>query len=147
MNTRQTIRNRSELEMDNDSDEEKNRERNRERETARDTERDPTRRRITGAESQVRSRGVGGSKRTLHDVAFGRTPPKRLHPKTVSSHTYTATGARPKEPVVRYRGTEPSDTGRGGQALTRRATEYTSHTNVGDCLRTTLWNRTHLQIL
>jgi len=143
MNTRQTIRNRSELETDNDSDEERNkerdeekekerdeernRERDRERETARDAERDPTSRRVTEAESQVRSREVGGSKRTLHDRAFGGTPPKRLHPETVSSHTYTATGARPKEPVARYRGTEPSDIGRGIQAST---TQYQTSDRV-----------------
>jgi len=116
--------------MDNDSDEERNRERDdernrkrdeepdREKEADRDRERDAISRRVAGAESQVRPRGVGCSKRTLHEGAFGGTPLKQQYPATVSSHTYTATGARPKEPVIRFCGTEPSGTGRGGHAST-----------------------------
>jgi len=92
-------------------------EKNREREADRDRERDVTSRRVTEAKSQVRPRGVGGSKRTLHEGAFGGTPTKRQQPETVSSHT---SGAKPREPVVRYCGTESSDTGRGGQALLRK---------------------------
>jgi len=116
MNTRKTIRNRSEREMDINSDEERDRERDdferqrerdkerdKERETDFGRERDVMSRRVTGAESQTQPRGVGGSKKTLHDGTFGGTPPKRLHSEAASSHTYTATGARPKEPVARYR--------------------------------------------
>jgi len=75
-------------------------------------------RRVTGAESQTRPRGVGSSKRTLHDRAFGGTPPKRRYPANASPYTYIVTGARPKEPMARYCRTEPSDTGRGGHAST-----------------------------
>jgi len=137
MNTRRTIRNESELKMNNDSNEERDRERNeerqkerddernrerdeerdRERDADRDRERDAMSCRVTGTESQVRPRGVGSSKRTLQDGAFGGTPPKRQNPATVSSHTYTATGARPKEPVVQYCGTEQSDTGTGASTI------------------------------
>jgi len=116
--------------MNNDRDEERDEERNRERDEKRNRERDEERNRerdeernkerdamscrVTGAEALVRPRGVGSSKRTLHDGAFGGTPPKRQYPGTVSSHTYTARGARPKEPVAQYCGGEPFDTGRGG---------------------------------
>jgi len=111
--------------MDNNSDEERDRERDeferhrerneerdREREKDRDKEQDGMSRRVTGAESQTRPRGVSGSKRTLYDGTFGGTPPKKQQPETVSSHIYTATGARPKEPMARYSETEPSVTER-----------------------------------
>jgi len=106
---------------------ERNEERDRERETDRDRDRDAMSRRVTRAESQTRPRRVGGSKRTLHDGTFSGTPPKRQQLETVSSHIYTATGARPKEPVARYRGTEPSITERGGQAST---TQYQTSDRV-----------------
>jgi len=107
-------RERDEFERHQEWDEE----RDRAKETDRGRKRDAMSRRVTGAESQTRPRGVGGYKRTLHDGTFGGTPPKRLQPETVRSHTYTESGARPKQPVARYRGTEPSVTERGGQAST-----------------------------
>jgi len=118
-------------EQNRERDEKRNRERDEERNSEddeegngeRDEERNKERiaisRRVTGAESLVRLRGVCSSKKTLHDGAFGGTPLKRQYPGIVSSHTYTATGARPKEPVARYGGSEPYDTGRGGHVSTK----------------------------
>jgi len=40
-------------------------------------------------------------------------PPKRTYPDTVSSHTYTEKGARPKEPLIRYCESELADNGEG----------------------------------
>jgi len=71
---------------------------------------------VTGAESQHRPREV--LKKVLVGETSSGTPPKRLQPEPVRSHTDTAGGARPKEPAARYRGTEPSDPKRGGQAST-----------------------------
>jgi len=106
-------RNRERDEQRNrERDEERNRERDKERNRERD-EPDAMSRRVTGAESQIRQRGVCSSKRTINDGAFGGTPPKRTYPETVSSHTYTEKGARPKEPVSRYCGSELADTGEG----------------------------------
>jgi len=73
-------------------------------------------RRVTGAESQTQPRGAAGTKRMLHDRVSGGTPPKRLHPETASSRVHITMGARAHEVGDRYRGTEPPEPGRGGQA-------------------------------
>jgi len=86
MNTRQTIQNRDDIEMDN-SNEERDRERDeferhRERDEERDRERDGDRGRerealsgrVTGAESQYRPREV--AKRALQEGVHGGTHPK-----------------------------------------------------------------------
>jgi len=105
-------RERNEFERYQEHDEE----RDRERDGGWGREREALSRRVTGAESHHRSREI--LKRVLKGGASGGTPPKRLHPEPVRPHTDTVVGARPKEPATRYRGTEPSDPRRGGQAST-----------------------------
>jgi len=128
MNTRQTIRNRDDLGMDNSKDErdrkrdkferyqERDEERDRERDGGWGRERKALSRRVTGAKSHHRAREP--LKRVLEGGKSGGTPPKRVHPEPVRPHTDNAVGARPKEPAAGYRGTEPSDPRRGGQAST-----------------------------
>jgi len=73
-------RERDDLERERERDKERHRERDEERDRTREAdqgrERDPTSRRVTRAESQARPRGVGGSKQTLHEEAFGGNPPE-----------------------------------------------------------------------
>jgi len=86
---------------------------------------EPLSRRVTGAESHRHPKTLT-HKRTLkegHAAPSDATPPKRAQPVPVRHHTDRAGDGRPKEPVTRYRGTEPSDPRKGGHTSTseRRA--------------------------
>jgi len=66
-------------------------------------ERDLGSRRVTGGESDGRLRALT-SKRTLHDGAYGCTPPKRQHQDTASSYTHAEKSEKQREFVRRHYG-------------------------------------------
>jgi len=86
MDTRRTRQNKSDTEMYNDSEE----------------EHDLASRRVRGGESHGRLRGALSTKKTLHDSAYGCTPPKRQHQDTASSYTHAEKSEKHREFARRH---------------------------------------------
>jgi len=59
-------------------------------------------RRVTGGESHGQLRGALSSKRTLHNGAYGGTPPKRQQQDTASSYTHAEKRKKQREFVRRH---------------------------------------------
>jgi len=142
MNTRQTVRNRSEYERDNTTDEERDRERDeyerlleqeesRTRQTDRRKSRDAMSRRVTGAK-QPTSNSTRSSKRLWPllpaEAEVDVTPPKQPHKAAVRAQALISRRAHPITTGTRYRGTEPPAAGRKGLET---QTQYSEGEGVG----------------